>query len=853
MSKSTKYRDCTDRSLGFAPLCAAILIFVFLFWFLGNWFNQPKISGQENEPLSIEIPDIPDFPQIPNNPKFPKLPTIEIPDDSPFEEVTEVPGLPIIPTAPVVPSIEPQIPDPIIEEATEVAEEVPVKSEHPQSADYSPVLPLNLVIQLRGEIDKTSEINVELLEQAVEQVFEIADTIIVSPESVAPKLETLIGISKKLDTNGLSSEISTALKRQIYLWHFAINACILEKSGNPYMLDSDSMALEDVVRLLKLTEIVNNTFRFQEKPDAPGTWHVYLELSRFIGELERCITVMKRPQTTKKEISIDRIVDRAMEISGKLNAPELSRQQRQVFAAPDRAAWKAELEKWSGETADPHDLLVASARYDLRGGFTNAREVAQLAGKLTLSKNEEYRIFGRAVQYSYSDPNILIYVSSPFINHVLPQRERESATVSERIMGNQVDGNRVADAKIRFEPIPSSDKLGFHLKLDGTVASETKSRGVLVSVKSRSDARISGSKSIDWTENGFICSPAKVSASNSILYRGTNVKRNIPLLNTISEPIAKSYFRRNREKIENESRNVVIRQTAAQFNREVEEQLSQINEVMKDALLDPLKEFGLSLNLDSPSTDPSWLLSSWSFRSPDGLCAHTEAPATPEGSFADMKIHESTINSFLEKLDFAGKTMSVPEFYEEISSKLDGFGLKRTETVGNEDAEIDPEEENVIIGFANENPVLVRLQDGKIRLILSFSVLKLNKQSWKNFKAEVVYDPVMQEDGTTVLVRDPIVNLASSQKVRTQITLRTVIGRLFPANKTVPLQPKFFDADERFSVFTIGNCRIENGWFAVAVLLKDDVRKSLDELVLKPQNDSREPDQPESYAGVSAK
>jgi hypothetical protein len=57
------------------------------------------------------------------------------------------------------------------------------------------------------------------------------------------------------------------------------------------------------------------------------------------------------------------------------------------------------------------------------------------------------------------------------------------------------------------------------------------------------------------------------------------------------------------------------------------------------------------------------------------------------------------------------------------------------------------------------------------------------------------------------------------------VALRTIFSKIFLHAETIPLRPKLFDNDERFAELATGHIRIENGWFAIA-LLPQEVPKS---------------------------
>jgi hypothetical protein len=116
--------------------------------------------------------------------------------------------------------------------------------------------------------------------------------------------------------------------------------------------------------------------------------------------------------------------------------------------------------------------------------------------------------------------------------------------------------------------------------------------------------------------------------------------------------------------------------------------------------------------------------------------------------------------------------------------------------------------------------VVVRFIDGRAELTISIAALRLGKQTHRNFKAIVWYKPGYDdESGHLVLKRDGYIGLIN---VREQLVMRAAFGKIFPVSRPFPLVPKALESDPQFDYLTTGHCRIERGWFALALVEKPD-------------------------------
>jgi hypothetical protein len=153
-----------------------------------------------------------------------------------------------------------------------------------------------------------------------------------------------------------------------------------------------------------------------------------------------------------------------------------------------------------------------------------------------------------------------------------------------------------------------------------------------------------------------------------------------------------------------------------------------------------------------------------------------------------------------------GKQGTVADFKEMLAKKFRQPGIAAPE-----------ENDHVELMFASYNPVVVRFVDGRAELTISIAALRLAGKTHRNFQVIVGYKPAYNEKGDLVLERDGYISLIN---VREQFIMRTAFGKIFPVSRPFPLVPKVLATDPQFDYLTTGHCRIEKGWFALALVEK---------------------------------
>ncbi|MDR0611822.1 MAG: hypothetical protein LBG58_17075 [Planctomycetaceae bacterium] len=614
-------------------------------------------------------------------------------------------------------------------------------------------------------------------------------------------------------------ELLLGLERRLIIWGAAVQA---ETTHAFPISQYFGKKITDVQRLKERTLAVENYFL--NKKNAVNysehigeLWCDYLDTRSFLADLEACQKMFYQPNrrvsTLVSTIPVPMLIafcDRANVVLLRLNDPQLTENQRRYLNVPVLAAWKEELTNWSADTVTPITLIRSMERFEETGGMSDMETLFRLATRLSFSRTPALRQLGLLTGELYGGPNVKVYISKVLVNHLLPPSKPEIATFRDVIQQQPVFGRRRTDTDIEMNFIPAENRILLSLDVSGTVKTTSRANAAITTLLTGGQAEYEAQKQIELTENGFQLAPCHVQVRKNrleLLNFQTDFDR-IPLLSGLVRIAVRNQYESRQPDAKSETQQKITRQVRERVNREADDRFKEFNEKYREFANELSNRFNLFLEKKDARTEENWLLTSWAVRSQDFLSGNTPAPETPPGSFADLKVHESVLNMLVGKLNFDSKTATVGEIRREVAEK---FNRPQFAEPG--------EHDEVQMAFAKYNPIIIRFVDGRIEISITMDSLKIQRQTYRNFKVVVRYRPMVTDDGELVLKRDPVINLINVS--RGQLVLRTAFTTIFPPNRSFSLKPQFIKNDPRFVGLTTGHCRLEKGWFAVALVANE--------------------------------
>jgi hypothetical protein len=295
----------------------------------------------------------------------------------------------------------------------------------------------------------------------------------------------------------------------------------------------------------------------------------------------------------------------------------------------------------------------------------------------------------------------------------------------------------------------------------------------------------------------------------------------VPLVGDLARAIAIGRFRAETPAAEREVKHRVTATASDRIDTEVSCRLNALQQRFREDFFLPLHQLALNPLVVDMQTTESSLAGRYRLAGHGQLAAHTPRGIAPAGSVFQLQIHESALNNLFEQLGWEGRRADVRQLHQEIDSRF---------KLADEDL---PEElpENVFVKFADEVPIRVAFQEGRVTLQLALAELAQGKKCWKDFSVRVHYRRTPAESGVE-LVRDQYVELIGKRlHLREQIALRGIFSRVFAQNQPIELIGQRFQSDPRLAGLEVDQFEIRDGWLSV----------SLGHAADKPLRTAREP------------
>lgn len=629
----------------------------------------------------------------------------------------------------------------------------------------------------------------------------------------APTLETRYSLEQRL---ALFEAFRCALDRRAFVWGRAAEFFAAKNRGE--LVAPNEISTAELARIRETTAAARAFFGDSE---GGRDWRTSFEIDFLLTDVERTLELASPKFATgvgadgNDAVAVERarrtnfLRDRLNSVCYKIEKTPMTPEQRRVFERAPLNAWVATVAPFACDRAEASALLLEFEKYERDAGGEIGRTLQQSARRMTTSRSEVCRRLGKAFDVVYDNPNAKAYVSEALINRLLPIRDPEFSVVQETVLNNPVAGRRRADAQVAIELIPDSSRLLMNLNVFGRVVASTSSNVFPATLYNQSYATYVGKKTLEWRDDGFAYSPAVVAAESVNKLGGVQTDVDfIPLVGDLTREVVRSQYEAKQGAIRTEMKAKVAREARARIDAEANERFDAVNARMRANFFADLERLGLSLKTQRSKTTDEWLLASLRLGTDFSLGCQTTEPPTLPGAFADVKLHESAVNAALERLELGGKTLTPAETLAYLAEKLNKPGL----------ADVAVEENELVLAFAETDPLVVRFWEDRAELRLKFAKLTLGDKSWENVEVCVSYRPTVADDGATVFERDGVVELDGPGGMRAQLALRSIFSKVFPASKAFDLRPKVFDSDERFAGLALGLARVSQGWFAISVV-----------------------------------
>jgi hypothetical protein len=501
----------------------------------------------------------------------------------------------------------------------------------------------------------------------------------------------------------------------------------------------------------------------------------------------------------------------ARDMLHRIHSTQLSHDQTEFLKMPPFLALAKQLRERAAETPNLVGTLAAIEHYESEDRSTNAKSLTDELDALRWSPLEDVRELASTINAYYRNANVRVALSAKLVNRMIPPQNQQVEAVEDVIVGAFVSGQSQTDTKLRLVLIPDSHRWHIGLEAQGQVSTNTSSSKGPATFFQNGLSVFRARKRLTVDRRGIrlFSAEAEADANNNLDDFETDFD-GIPLLGGIVRAVARNQYEELQPVAKAEVEGKIVVRATSQLDREVAAKLEQGKRDMQAKLIDPLQQLSLEPTTVDMETTAERLIGRYRIASREQVSAHTPRPQAPGDSILSVQIHESALNNVLDKLRLAGRRIELHELYKEMNSRF----LREEITV--------PEDmpEDVYVTFADEDPVRVDCQDGRVRLTIRLKELAQGTKSrWADFTVRGYYAPSADQLDAN-LEREGIIELIGDNHtipIGQQIALRGIFARVLSRNRKLHVINKQIAEAKELRDQQVTQFVIHDGWIGVAL------------------------------------
>lgn len=355
-----------------------------------------------------------------------------------------------------------------------------------------------------------------------------------------------------------------------------------------------------------------------------------------------------------------------------------------------------------------------------------------------------------AMSTHYFNFNLRVVASEKFLSKVVAESTTQNGPVKDFILGANVSGNQTTTATVGIDLKPSNDGIRLNLVLDGVSKSNT------VGVTSEANVFTSGHhafkawKPIHFDGNTFTTGNGDISVSANNQTTGVSTKYSgVPLFGGFADSIARGEVEDRRGQSQAIAAQRVSSRVLPEFNKEVDTKIVDLNKNLEEKVNSKLRQKELYPSAASYRSSEDDLRVSTRLMADQEL-AGGDGPfvSVPTAGFV-LALHESLLNNSLDRLKFAGRTMSEDELSKEIEASFSDLLGRKLNLEKKIEVAVDAPKEIATFVFPAKDAMRFRINNGQLTLSLRAGL----KQKDEDIPTQEIIVPLMfRIEGTNFVV-----------------------------------------------------------------------------------------------------
>ena len=467
-------------------------------------------------------------------------------------------------------------------------------------------------------------------------------------------------------------------------------------------------------------------------------------------------------------------------------------------------------------------LVSSVEKFEQSQSTTDAAAVRKSFEAIRKASPDQGNRIAAAMATHYFNFNLRVVASEKFLSKLIGESTTKQGAVHDNVLGANVSGNQSTTVTVGIDLKPNNNGIRLNLVADGVARSNT------VGVTSEANVYTSGhhvfkaSKPITFDGNKFATGAAEVSVWPSNTTTGVSTKYSgMFLFGGIADSIARDEVAKRRGQSEAIAADRVRSKVLPEFNQEVDTKIGDLNKDLEEKVNSKLREKDLMPSATNYRTTEDDLRANLRLMA-DRELAGGDGPfvTVPSTGFV-VALHESLLNNSLDRLKFAGRTMTDKELATEIEksfSDLLGRPINATQKI--ESAGEGVKEPATFI-FPDKDPIRIRLNNGQLTLAIRAGLKQ--KAGEDDIPTQEITVPLMfRVEGTELVIESGDIGVAPVEppaNAAIQITrasvVRTKVKNALPTRKF----DRFISIDKnRQTPIQLGVAQVKTtgGWLSLA-------------------------------------
>jgi len=373
--------------------------------------------------------------------------------------------------------------------------------------------------------------------------------------------------------------------------------------------------------------------------------------------------------------------------------------------------------------------------------------------------------------------------------------------------------------------VPSGNMAQFEIVANGFVNSNTSGYTDRATIFTQGNHHFIASKGVSFDGERFWTQPARISVNPNNMTTGADVNMRLPLLHGLADRIAVRKAEEQRGESEAIAASRVQERVLPKFNAEVDQQFGpggKSNSRLAEKMAN-LKELGLFPDAKSWSTTDSELRGAARLMDASELGGSEPNPALFLGRGISLLLHQTMINNAIDRLDFAGKTMTDDEIRAKIEQELSTLLGKdfKLEQEPLTESKPEPEGEAVprTLVFDKNDPIRADVGDGALVITIRAGFKQEGKE---DIPTQIVTFPLQfSVDMKNVVINRGDISIAAAEggggarQLASAGVIRKKMSQAFPEQREVN-RVRYVERDQRRVQAAVTRIRALDGWLSVS-------------------------------------